>query len=151
MKELPMIVAQTKVGKLVNVKIWRNKKLINKRITLGRLETSEDFKVTKPKQVKTSRIENLKIEVRSLKKEDIATRGLPSNTTGVVITKIDNDSPIADLAVNNIIVEAQKRKIKTPGDLDNIIKSAVMAKNKSIVIVIYNNQNQKSYIGVKLN
>jgi len=26
-----------------------------------------------------------------------------------------------------------------------------MAKNKSIVIVIYNNQNQKSYIGVKLN
>ena len=121
MKELPMIVAQTKVGKLVNVKIWRNKKLINKRITLGRLETSEDFKVTKPKQLKTSRIENLKIEVRSLKKEDIASRGLPSNTTGVVITKIDNDSPIADLAVNNIIVEAQKRKIKTPGDLDNII------------------------------
>ena len=76
---------------------------------------------------------------------------MPSNTTGVVITKIDNDSPIADLAVNNIIVEAQKRKIKTPGDLDNTIKSAVMAKNKSIVIVIYNNQNQKSYIGVKLN
>ncbi|MFL2897602.1 MAG: Do family serine endopeptidase [Candidatus Pelagibacter sp.] len=151
MKELPIIVAQTKVGKIVNVKIWRNKKLINKRITLGRLETSEDFKVTKPKQVKTSRIENLKIDVRSLKKEDIASRGLPTNTTGVVITKIDNDSPIADLAINNIIVEAQKRKIKTPGDLDKVVKSAVIAKNKSIVIVIYNNQNQKSYIGVKLN
>ena len=151
MKELPTIVAQTKVGKIVNVKIWRNKKLINKRITLGRLETSEDFKVTKPKQVKTSRIENLKIEVRSLKKEDIASRGLPTNTTGVVITKIDTDSPIANLAINNIIIEAQKRKIKTPGDLDNVVKSAVMAKNKSIVIVIYNNQNQKSYIGVKLN
>ena len=150
MKELPMIVAQTKVGKIVNVKIWRNKKLINKKITLGRLETSEDFKETKPKLVKSSRIENLKIEVRPLKKEDISNRGLPSNTTGVVITKIDNDSPLANLAINNIIIEAQKRKIKTPGDLDNIMKSAVMAKNKSIVIVIYNNQNQKSYIGVKL-
>tara|TARA_A100001015_G_scaffold227397_1_gene256896 strand:+ start:779 stop:2080 length:1302 start_codon:yes stop_codon:yes gene_type:complete len=112
MKELPIIVAQTKVGKIVNLKIWRNKKLINKRITLGRLETSEDFKVTKPKQVKTSRIENLKIEVRSLKKEDIASRELPMNTTGVVITKIDNDSPIANLAINNIIVEAQKKKNK---------------------------------------
>ena len=150
MKELPIIVAQTKVGKTVNVKIWRNKKLINKKIILGRLETSEDFKETKPKLVKSSRIENLKIEVRPLKKEDISNRGLPSNTTGVIITKIDNDSPIANLAVNNIIIEAQKRKIKTPGDLDNIMKSAVMAKNKSIVIVIYNNQNQKSYIGVKL-
>ena len=83
MKELPMIVAQTKVGKIVNVKIWRNKKLINKKITLGRLETSEDFKETKPKLVKSARIENLKIEVRPLKKEDIINRGLPSNTTGL--------------------------------------------------------------------
>ena len=151
MKELPAIVAKTKVGKKVKVKVWRNQKEITKNVLLGRLETSEDFKVTKPKQVKTSRIENLKIDVRSLKKEDIASRGLPTNTTGVVITKIDNDSPIADLAINNIIVEAQKRKIKTPGDLDKVVKSAVIAKNKSIVIVIYNNQNQKSYIGVKLN
>ena len=76
---------------------------------------------------------------------------MPSNTTGVVITKIDNDSPISNLAVNNIIIEAQKRKIKTPGDLDNIMKSAATAKTKSMVIVIYNNQNQKSYIGIKLN
>ncbi len=150
MKELPIIVAQTKVGKIVNVKIWRNKKLISKKITLGRLETSEDFKAAKPKQVKTFRIENLKANVRSLKKEDLINRGLPTNTTGVVITNIDKVSPINNLAVNNIIIEAQKRKIKTPGDLNNIIKSSIIAKNKSIVIVIYDNQNQKSYIGIKL-
>ena len=150
MKELPIIVAQTKVGKIVNVKIWRNKKLISKKSTLGRLETSEDFKAAKPKQVKTFRIENLKANVRSLKKEDLINRGLPTNTTGVVITNIDKVSPINNLAVNNIIIEAQKRKIKTPGDLNNIIKSSIIAKNKSIVIVIYDNQNQKSYIGIKL-
>ena len=28
MQELPLIVAQTKVGKVVNVKVWRNKKEI---------------------------------------------------------------------------------------------------------------------------
>jgi len=151
MRELPMIVAQTKVGKIVNVKIWRNKKEIYKKITLGRLETSDDFKVLKTKSTKSLRIENLKAEVRSLTKEDISSRKLPPNTLGVVITKIDPDSPINSLAVNNIIIEAQKRKVKTPGDLDNIIKSSIVAKNKTIVIVIYNNQNQKSYIGIKLN
>ena len=46
MKELPIIVARTEVGKKVKVKIWRNKKEIIKTITLGRLETSEDFKVS---------------------------------------------------------------------------------------------------------
>ena len=47
MKELPKIVAQTEVGKTVEVKIWRNKKEITRKIKLGRLETSEDFKVQK--------------------------------------------------------------------------------------------------------
>ena len=52
MKELPKIVAQTEVGKTVNVKVWRNKKLISKKIKLGRLETSEEFKVKKKKKKK---------------------------------------------------------------------------------------------------
>ena len=88
---------------------------------------------------------------KKLTKEDIRDRKLPANTSGVVITKIDTDSPIKNLKVNNIIIEAQKRKVKTPGDLDNIIKISILEKNKTILIVIYNNQNQKSYIGIKLN
>ncbi len=151
MRELPMIVARTQVGKNVKVKIWRNKKEINKKITLGRLETSEDFREEKPKIIKTTKIEDLKIEVRTLTKEDLEKRGLPKNTTGVVITNIDSDSPINNLQINNIIIEVQKKKIKTPGDLENIIKTAKVKKNKSILIVIYNNNNQKSYIGIKLN
>jgi len=151
MKELPLIVAQTEVGKTVTVKLWRNKKEISKKITLGRLETSEDFKTKKAEKPKTSEIEDLKITVRSLTKEDIESRNLPSNTTGAVITKIDKDSPINYLDVNNIIVEAQKKKIKTIGDLKNILKIAKRSSEKSILIAIYNNQNQRRYIGVELN
>ena len=151
MRALAMLVAQTKVGKTVKLKVWRNKKEIYKKIILGRLETSDDFKASKPKQGKSYRIENLKAEFRQLTKKDIQDRKLPMNTTGAVITKIDPDSPINNLAVNNIIIEAQKRRVKTRGDLDNIIKSSIVTKNKTIVIVIYNNQNQKSYIGIKLN
>ena len=44
MKNLPRIVANTKVGKNVSVKIWRDKKSVRKRLVLGRLESSEDFK-----------------------------------------------------------------------------------------------------------
>ena len=151
MRELPMIVARTEVGKTVKVKIWRNKKEIIKKIKLGRLETSEDFRTEKPKVLKTTIIEDLKIEVRPLTKEDIQERGLPVNTTGVIITNIDQDSPISNLQINNIIIEVQKKKIKTPGDLENIVKSALVKKNKSILIVVYNNNNQKNYIGIKLN
>ena len=51
--------------------------------------------------------------MRLLTKEDIEQRNLSLNTTGVVIVEIDQDSPADYLKINNIIVEAQKKKIKT--------------------------------------
>ena len=152
MKELPIIVAETEVGKIVRVKIWRNNKEFIKEIILGRLETSDDFiaQETKPKLPKVSYIEGLKIKVRLLTKDDIQKRNLPSDTTGVVITEIDQDSPVNYLKINNIIVEAQKKKIKTIGELDTQVKIAKRKIDKNILIAIFNNQNQKRYIGVKL-
>ena len=90
MKELPKIVAETEVGKKVNVKIWRNKKEISKQIILGRLETSDDFAAQsiKPEVPKNSYIDELKITVRLLTKDEITQRKLPPNTTGVVILSL---------------------------------------------------------------
>ena len=150
MKELPLIVAQTKVGKTVEVKVWRNQREVIKKIKLGRLETSEDFNIKKAEGPKTTVIEGLKITVRALTNQDIEIRNLPKNTTGAVITKIESDSPINYLNVNNIIIEAQKKKVKTPGDLKNIVNSAIKSANETIQIVIYNNQGQRRDIGVKL-
>jgi len=150
MKELPLIVAQTEVGKTVDVKVWRNQREVIKKVKLGRLETSEDFNIKKAEGPKTTVIEGLKITVRALTDQDIEARNLPKETTGAVITKIENDSPINYLNVNNIIVEAQKKKIKTVGDLKNIVNSALRSSDKTIMIAIYNNQSQRRYIGVKL-
>ena len=95
MKELPIIVARTEVGKKVKVKIWRDKKEIEKNITLGRLETSEDFKVADQKQKPLeTKIEELKITVRETTSEDIKLRKLPNQTKGLVVTKIEDDSPL---------------------------------------------------------
>ena len=150
MKELPLIVAQTEVGKTVDVRIWRSKREVTKKIKLGRLETSEDFNIKKAEAPKTIKIEGLKIDVRSLTDKDIEVRKLPKGTTGAVISKIEIDSPINYLNINNIIFEAQKKKVKTVGDLKNIINSVMRSKDKTLQIGIYNNQNQIRYIGVKL-
>jgi len=154
MKELPKIVAQTEVGKTVNVKIWRNKKEINKKIKLGRLETSSDFKEEKkevtPEMPEISEIKSLKIIARLLTKKDIKQRKLPNQTTGLVITNIGKNSPVNYLNVGDVIVEAQKKKIKSIKDLEDIVDKALKSNQKTILIVIYNSQNQRRYIGVKL-
>ena len=153
MKELPAIVAKTKVGTRVKVKVWRNKKEITKNILLGRLETSDDFKVS-DKQTEAPKdviIDDLKITVRKLTREDIKTRKLPNQTSGLVVTKIGNTSPLKNsIEVNSIIVEAQKIKIKNAKDLQRIVKDVLKSNQKTILLAIFNNQNQRRYIGVKL-
>ena len=155
MKELPAIVARTDVGKNVDVKIWRNKKEITKKVLLGRLETSDDFKVSEnPKKDENSLdeiIESLRISVRPLTKEDIKNRKLPNQTTGLVITNMANNSPLVNsIEINSIIIEAQKKKIRSADDLRDITQKAINSNQKTILIAIYNNQNQRRYIGVKL-
>ena len=152
MKELPIIVARTEVGKKVEVKIWRNKKEIIKKITLGRLETSEDFKVSeKPESSTESYIDDLKISVRELNNEDIKLRKLPNQTNGLVITKINNDSPLINsIEQESIIIEAQKKKINSVNQLIQITRQVLNSNQKTILLVIYNKQNQKEYIGIKL-
>ncbi len=153
MKELPAIVARTQVGKNVEVKIWRDKQEIIKNVLLGRLETSEDFKVSEKQKTidLTDQIEDLKITVRSLNKDDIKNRNLPNQTTGLVITSIQNNSPLAgSIEVNSIIVEAQKERIKSIDDLKQITKQVLNSNQKTILLAIYNNQNQRRYIGIKL-
>ena len=152
MKQLPIIVARTEVGKKVEVKIWRNKKEIVKIITLGRLETSEDFKVAeqkeKPEEIE---IKELKIKVREITKEDIKLRNLPNQTSGLVITKIETSSPLANsIEVNSVILEAQKKKIRKVNDLTQIVKQVLNSSQKTILLVIYNTENQRRYIGIKL-
>ena len=74
----------------------------------------------------------------------------PIKLTGLVITNIGKNSPINYLNVGDIIIEAQKKKIKSIKDLEEIVESALKSNQKTILIVIYNNQNQRRYIGVKL-
>ena len=152
MKELPRIVAQTEVGKTVEVKIWRNEKELTKKIKLGRLETSEDFKTEKKEEAdpNISEIKTLKISVRVLSAKDVKIRKLPEGTSGLVITNIQQDSPINYLKVDNIIIEAQKKKIRSVKDFEKIINGVLQSSEKTMLIAIYNNQNQRRYIGVKL-
>jgi len=152
MRTLPKLVAQTEVGKKVILKIWRNQKLISKKVTLGRLESAEQFKVKKKEEDKKSHVEveRLKISVRDLNKDDINERKLPKNTTGVVVTKILEESPLMFVSVNDIIVELQKKKITSSKQFSDLLKDIINKGAETLYLAIYSSNNQRSYITVKL-
>ena len=153
MRTLPKVVASTQVGKSVELKIWRNKKLISKRLILGRLESSEEFKEKKTKIVKkVEDIEKLKIAVRDITEEDISSRNLSKKTEGVVITEISIRSPLNNLlSINDIIIEVQKTPIKSSSDLKRLVDNIFKKGEKTLLLTVINKNNQRRYLGVKIN
>ena len=151
MRTLPKLVAETEVGKKVIVKIWRNKKLISKKVSLGRLESSKEYLAeNKIQSEEENLIEVLNISVRDLNKDDITARELPKSTTGVVVTQILNNSPLAFLEVNDVIVELQKKKIVDSKQFSTLVKELIRSGEKTLMFATYNSSNQRGYLTVKL-
>ena len=149
MRILPKEVGNTEVGKQVVVKVWRNKKIISKKLTLGRLESSKEFKEgSKKSEIK---IETLKIKIRDVNNEDIRKRNLSKNSKGVVIVEISNDSPLARvLTVNDIILEVQKKSV-TSSSFEKLVKEIIKKGEKNLLLTIINKNNRRRYLGVKIN
>jgi serine protease Do len=155
MRTLPKLVSRTEVGKTVELEIWRDKKLITKKLTLGRLESSEDFKAENkainPKK-EESEIEVLKITVRDVSPQDIESRKLDKKTEGVVILEIGNKSPLTGLLqAGDIILEVQKNKVSSADDLNKQIETINKKGEQTLLLTIINNNNQRRYLGVKIN
>ena len=156
MRTLPKLVSNTEVGKVVELEIWRNKKIIKKKLTLGRLESSKDFKAEKeaeePNKNREVEVESLKITVRDLTSEDIKNRNLKKNTKGSLITDISRKSPLIGLlSKGDIILEVQKNKVTVSKDLNKLVKSILKKGEQTLLLTIINNNNQRRYLGVKPN
>ena len=157
MRTLPKLVSRTDVGKSVKLEIWRDKKIIIKKLKLGRLESSEDFKAetktSKPKtKKKDTEIETLKISVRDITAIDIETRKLDKNLKGVVITYISNKSPVSGyLQVGDIILEIQKNKVSNAKQLNSLIENIYKKGKQTLLLAIINKNNQRRYLGIKTN
>ena len=157
MRVLPKLVSNTEVGKTVKLEIWRNKKLIIKKLTLGRLESSDDFKAENKKtkteiKEKDSEIETLNIKVRNITAKDIKDRKLNKNLKGVIITSISNKSVVAGmLREGDIIIEVQKNKVLNSRQLNQLIESIYKKGEQTLLLTIINSDNQRRYLGVKTN
>ena len=154
MRTLPKVVGNTEVGKSVQLKIWRNKKLISKRLVLGRLESTAEFKEKKslPQKInKSIDIEGLKINVRDINETDKSQRNLRANQTGSIINEIYQNSPLKGLLnKNDIIIEVQKKSIQSSSELDRVITNIINKNESTVLLTIINSSNQRRYLGVKI-
>ena len=59
-------------------------------------------------------------------------------------------SRLVFVSVNDIIVEAQEKKVLNSKQFSNIVQEIFVKDEKTLYLAIYNSSNQRSYITVKL-
>ena len=121
--DLPILVAQTALGKNVNVIVQRENKRVPVSVTVGELKDEEKVASVPEK-------ERLGLSVQTVTRDIARSLGL-DQAQGVIVSNVQPGSPAADagLARGDIILEVNRRAIKSPAELQNIIDNATAGAN----------------------
>src|SRR6267142_1287226 len=128
MRDLPRIVADTPVGKQVEVLIVRKGKEETKKVMLGRLEDGEKLAAASPKkdaapEEKSVVQKTLGLNLANMS-DDLRKRfKIKDSVKGVVITGVDSSSPASEkrLTAGDVVVEVAQEAIATAADLQKKI------------------------------
>ena len=129
MIDLPRVVAESDVGSVAVVEIWRKNKTIQIEVKLGEL----------PEQSYVEREKSKKAEVQELEIKSLGLSLLKTkNNNGVLISKIDNTE--SNLLINDIIVEINREKISNPIDFKNVVEEIQKTGRTSLLLKIIRNK-----------
>jgi serine protease Do len=138
--DLPWIVAETPIGKTVNVKLIRQGKELDVKVTV--VEMTEQLlaaQAGKTKNVFGFTVDNIKPEWR--KQFDIAAKA------GVVVIQVEADGLADDAGIEpgDVIREVNKKTIK---DLNDFKKAMEQIKSNENVIFLLSRDDQSFYVSI---
>ena len=159
MRDLPRIVADTAVGKEVDVVVIRKGKEETHKVTIGRLNetvkvASADPKKDAPPPEKSVVQKTLGLELSSLT-DDLRRRfKIRDNVKGVVITGVDpnaaNAAPDKHLAAGDVIAEVQYQAVNTPADLQKRVDELKQQGKKVAVLLVSNADGETRFVALNL-
>jgi len=143
-------VAETPVGRVVNVEIMRKGKKRTVKATLGELEAALASAKTEtnggkpgaPDRPKAGRNEtelaDLGVRVAPLTKELRQKHDIKDDVRGVVITDVEPEGPAAkrDVRVGDVIIEVAQSEVRNPDDITEMLKALKDAKRKVALLQI---------------
>lgn len=142
MRRLPRIVAETQVGRDVDVEIWRKGQLIYKKVKLGEMPETEDVASSGSSTPKAAggqlSIEGLGLTLAPLSESLSEKYDIPSGTEGVLVAKVEQGGQAAErgLRAGDLILEVSREKVKSPKDFSDKIAKARAEKRKSVLLLV---------------
>jgi serine protease Do len=156
-RALPRMVAETTIGKTVNIEILRKGQHKVLPITIQRLVDDEkvaslDNKTpAKPATQKPLATVNLGMSLSAVSPESRRRYHLSDKVQGVVVTEVDAESPAGqkNIRAGDVIAEVAQQKVSSPQDVTELLDQERKAGHKVVLLEI-NRGGELTFIGVRL-
>jgi serine protease Do len=157
MRDLPRVVADTPVGKDVEVVVIRKGQEEKKTVRLGRLEDSEKQQAAlTPKkdepQEKTVVQKALGLQLSEMSATLRQRYKIKDTIKGEVITGVDDNSVAAEkrLSAGNVVVEVAQEAVGTPADLQKKLDQLKKDGRKSALFLVANAEGEMRFVALSL-
>ena len=156
MRDLPKIVAETPVGKDVEVVIIRKGVEEKRKVKLGRLDDGVKQAALTPKkdspEEKTVVKKALGLDLANLTDELRKKHKIKDKVKGVLITGVDANSPAAEkrLSPGMVIAEVQQQPVASAAELQSRIDKLKKDGKKSVVLLVVSPDGDPSFVALSL-
>jgi serine protease Do len=154
-RALPRLVADTPVGKAVNVDFLRGGKKQTVHLTVAKLDDAED-RAAAPKPTPApskpgSALSDLGLTLGALDAPARAKFHVGADVQGVVVTDVNPDSPAGDnnLHPGDVIVQLQNQPMHTPDDVSKRIDADAKA-GKKIELMLVSRDGINTFVALRL-
>jgi len=156
MRDLPKIVADTPVGKDVEVVVIRGGQELTKTVKLGRLDDGEKLAAASTKEnvpeEKPVVQKALGLDLATLTDELRKKHDIKPSVKGVLITGVEPNSAAADkhLGAGMVIAEVQQERVSSPDELQQRIDTLKKAGKKTVVLLVVAPDGNPSFVALSL-
>ena len=155
-KDLQRVVADSTVGKEVEVIVIRKGEEQTKRVTLGRLEDNDKpvqaaVKPSEPAEKPVTQ-KALGLDLANMSKDLRSRYKIKDSVKGVVITSVEGNSDAADkrLSAGEVIVEVAQEAVTNAADIKKRVDQLKKDGKKSVLLLVANSEGELRFVALAL-
>lgn len=147
MRELPRMVAESEIGKQVELHLWRKGKTVTAKVKLGQLEKAEENGLVasgteEPDEQSgtgdADKVSGLGLTVAPLNPVLQQRYNLGSDAKGVVVTAVDPEGAASGkgIAPGDLVIEVDQKPVTSVKDMQKAVKAAEKDKKRSLLLLV---------------
>jgi serine protease Do len=153
MRDLPRMVADTTVGKAVDLLVLRKGKEITVKVELGRLEDGEKVASLETPPAKIdSHAEVLGMKLSTINDDLRKQFKITETVKGVVVSEVDPDSAAAEkrIRAGDVIMEVAQEPVVSPSEIETKIAALKERGRKSAFLTLSNGKGEVRFVAVRI-